>query len=104
MYGGHWFDSENAADRDILLDWFRRSNDNAKSAYTKAMYIWTITDLIKREFSRRNRLNYLVFWETDRNDDHKPYVLDDMPDLYMWLYEYDANYETFIKDHPENTY
>ena len=60
LHGGHFFDEKNPEDINKLNDWKSRDIDTT---------IWTVKDLIKRDFAIRNKLNYIVLWsEKELND------------------------------------
>lgn len=60
LHGGHFFNEKNPEDLDKLNDWKSRDID---------ITVWTVKDLIKRDFVIRNKLNYTVLWsEKELND------------------------------------
>ena len=60
LHGGHFFDEKNPEDINKLNDWKSRDID---------ITVWTVKDLIKRDFAIRNKLNYVVLWsEKELND------------------------------------
>lgn len=54
-HGKHQFDENNQNDIDILEMW-KLKNDNY---YNKAVYIWSVSDVKKRQTAKENKLNYL---------------------------------------------
>ena len=56
LHGGHFFDENNPEDINKLNDWKSRDIDTT---------VWTVKDLIKRDFAIRNKLNYLVLWSEE---------------------------------------
>lgn len=66
IHGRHWFNSLDENDLKMLVFWTRMMA--VKSVYRKAIEVWTGTDVAKRETAKRNRLNYLVFWNHNLSD------------------------------------
>lgn len=64
MHGGHWFDADNPDDVEILQMWMV----NPKPSYERAVYVWSVNDLEKRDTAKKCGLNYLVFWDNDLTD------------------------------------
>lgn len=63
-HGHHWFDENNKADIETLNNWIEKSK--TKPQYKTAINVWTNYDLKKREFAKKNNLNYVVLWS--KND------------------------------------
>ena len=59
-HGNHWFDKNNKSDLKILYEWYEKSKGNPQ--YEAAINIWTKYDIEKREFAKKNNLNYVVLW------------------------------------------
>lgn len=59
MHGGHWFDSNNEDDIKLLKYWKSKSKS---TYYQDAIYVWTKSDIAKRDFAVKNYLNYVVLW------------------------------------------
>lgn len=57
-HGKHPFNENNQEDIDKLNLW---KSKNTKF-YNEAIYTWTIRDPLKRETAKRNKLNYIEFW------------------------------------------
>lgn len=98
-HGKHWFDANNHEDvarRNHLL-----SSNSRRSQ--RAVKIWCESDVEKRAKAKASGIRYLVFWDgSQRRENHKR--VPNLTDFYEWLIGYDADYDQFIKDHPENTY
>lgn len=58
MHGGHWFDENNENDLNIINKWKSKNT----SQYNRAIYVWTKSDLEKRNTAINNKLNYIVLW------------------------------------------
>lgn len=98
-HGNHWFDAKN---HDDLLR-VKHLMDSGKAKNKEAVRIWIESDPMKRESARKANLRYLVFWDGDYVRQTKPRI-PRLNDFRIWLYEYDADYDKFIKDFPCNTY
>ena len=59
-HGFHFFDNKNKDDIDKLNLWKEKSKTS--EYYKNAIKTWTYYDVIKKEDSIKNNLNYLVFW------------------------------------------
>ena len=57
-HGKHWFNESNQDDIDKLDLWKSKNN----LYYDRAINIWTISDLKKRNIAKKNNLNYVVLW------------------------------------------
>ena len=58
-HGNHWFNKNSKKDQKILKEWKKQ-----KSGYYKsAVQTWTVRDPLKRKIARKNKLNYLVFFD-----------------------------------------
>lgn len=98
-HGGHWFDAGNHDDRLRV----QHLLDSGKQKSREAVRIWTELDPKKRESARKANLRYLVFWDgATVHQDRKQYPM--LADFRKWLYEYDADYDRFVRDFPCNTY
>ena len=58
VHGKHKFDPNNINDLNILKKWKNKNLDS----YNRAIYIWTISDILKYETAIKNNLNYLTFY------------------------------------------
>lgn len=65
-HGEHWFDENNSDDLERLKVLKERAS--YRNMYEKMIYVWTGTDLKKRDTAIMNDLNYLVFWKYDLSD------------------------------------
>lgn len=70
-HGGHWFDSSNLADVVLVEKWKEKSKEKGSRYYYSAIDVWTVRDLLKRQFAIENKLNYVVFWKNDLSDARK---------------------------------
>lgn len=61
-HGHRWFDA--SRDIDILQAWQAKKTEY----YDNAVYVWSVADVNKREYARRSKLNYVVFWDTELRD------------------------------------
>lgn len=66
QHGRHWFDPLSDADVATLVDFSRRAKES--SWYLSVVKVWTQKDPVKRAIAIRNKLNYLVFWNSDLSD------------------------------------
>lgn len=57
-HGGHWFDKTNQDDLQLLKKWNLKNTPQ----YKRAIYVWTISDIEKRDIAIKNNLNYIVLW------------------------------------------
>ena len=65
-HGYHWFDSSCQADIDLLNVWKEKSANSRY--YLSCIYIWTVSDVLKKKTAIDNNLNYVVFWKSDLSD------------------------------------
>lgn len=98
-HGNHWYDATNHEDvarRTHLLE-----SNSRKSRM--AVKTWCVSDVEKRTKAKSSGIRYLVFWDgTQRQENHKR--VPNLTDFYDWLIAYQADYDRFIRDNPENTY
>ncbi len=72
-YNGHWthgkhpFDMNNMNDNDKLKKWEEKSQNS--NFYKKAVEVWTIRDIKKRNTAKQNNLNYLEFFNMKQFND-----------------------------------
>ena len=59
-HGSHAFNSTNDEDIKILEKWIKRSK--ASHFYKNAINTWTVRDVHKRTIAKKNKLNYIEFW------------------------------------------
>lgn len=62
-HGLHPFDKTNNDDIHKLEIWKEKSKNNVQ--YEKAINIWTVKDVLKREIAKQNNLNYLEIFSID---------------------------------------
>jgi hypothetical protein len=55
---GHWFDETNQEDLQLLEQWKQKDSPQ----YKRAIYVWTQSDIEKRNTANKNNLNYIVLW------------------------------------------
>lgn len=94
----HWYDINNEDDVTAVLEWKKRSRGKTNSIYAKRIETWTMSDVIKRDYARKHKLHYLVFWDGNsyqRNgkqipklSDARAWIKDGCPDPENWR---DAN-------------
>lgn len=89
-HGKHWFDPKSSDDQALADKW--RSTGSRLNL--EAADVWTMRDPKKRQAAKANRLRYLVFWDNDNA----------LSDVVEWLTRYHGDFESFVNDHPENTY
>ena len=65
-HSDHWFDARSISDRRLLNKW--KYGAKYSKFYDEAIKIWTINDFKKREIARKCKLNYVVFWNGDKNN------------------------------------
>lgn len=68
-YQGHWTHGGHAytgseEDEKLLMRWESKSNESP--LYRKAKYIWTISDVYKRNIAKEKRLNWVEFFNLDQ--------------------------------------
>lgn len=98
-HGKHWYDAKDH--QDVARRAHLSASTSRKSQ--KSLETWCKTDIEKREKAKTSGIRYLVFWDgTQRQENHKK--IPNLTDFYEWLIGYDADYDRFIHDHPENTY
>lgn len=80
-HGGHWFDSN--SDKCVIDKWSHKNS----SYYKMAISVFTNRDVIKRDFAKSSKLNYVVFWKYDLSDFYE-WLLFDCP----MGHDYDCEY------------
>lgn len=65
-HGGHYYNSDDEDDVNLAKSWLIKSE--LSTFYKKAHYVWTVSDLVKRDFAIKNGINYLVFWDNNLLD------------------------------------
>lgn len=86
-HGGSWYLDSN--DDKLRLSHLKES---PKKSAEKTISTWSEKDVEKRRFSKKNNLNYLVFWKSD------------LSDFFSWYYDFDCDYMKFTEKFKENTY
>lgn len=64
-HGGEWFDPQNPEHIARLEQWKSKGD---QKYYQNAVNVWTKMDVKKREYARKNKLNYIVFWDNQLRD------------------------------------
>lgn len=82
-HGGHWYDTFSAFDAKKLDAWKLKNS----SYIDKAIKTWTVSDVSKRQCARDNKLNYVIFWDSDGSD-FDLWLAMGMPDGQDWRQEY----------------
>lgn len=59
-HGEHWFDKNSVEDVEKLSLWIEHAKTSEN--YKKAVKVWSIGDIEKRETAKKNKLNYIVLW------------------------------------------
>lgn len=95
-HGDHWFDPSNQDDLK-RLNYLRNSGSDRE---TRAAEYWSKNDISKRNTSKNNNLNYLVFWDGRYDTNGVPRLND----FFLWFDEYKCDTKSFIKDYPQNSY
>ena len=65
-HGGHYYNSDDKHDVDLAKSWLIKGE--ISTFYKKAHYVWTVSDLAKRDFAIKNGINYLIFWDNNLLD------------------------------------
>lgn len=98
-HGNHWYDA--GSHDDVLRVRHLLESGNKRSA--NAVKTWTVNDVAKRAAAKASGIKYLVFWDGTQSHRGNKKIAN-VSDFKQWFDEYDADYEAFIHDHPENTY
>lgn len=93
VHGRHWFDETNHDD--VLR--LKHLQESEKRKNQKAAKVWAVEDVAKRKKAAESGIRYLVFWY--KNQNHRG-----LEEFETWFFDYDCDYEAFIRDHPKNTY
>lgn len=98
-HGGHWFDPSNHDDQLRVSHLIGSGSKRAENA----VKVWTVVDPEKRLCAKRSGIRYLVFWDgrSKQVGSERVPVLSDFKE---WFHAYNADYDAFIADFPENTY
>lgn len=101
----HWFDENNEQDIQVLNAW--KENDlqiflktGKKSRYHNYIKIWSMTDVEKRRYAKKNNLNYIVFWDGSSKQKNKHRV-PNLTDAVAWFVD---GCPDSVNWHKENTY
>lgn len=60
-HGGHWFDESSTEDQEKAQKW----RDKGTKFYLNAVQTWTVRDVKKKEYAKKNKLKYVVLWTED---------------------------------------
>lgn len=63
-HNGHYYDGRRNVDKETLKKWKKKAK--TKPQYKVAIEVWTIRDIKKKKYAKRNKLNYIVLW--NKND------------------------------------
>ena len=83
-HGHHWYDADSEYDKNIINCWKEKNTRH----YDTSIINWTVSDVNKRNFARKNNLNYVVFWHINNLFDVRVWFLLDCPDGCDWEKEY----------------
>ena len=61
-HGGHAYDSENLEDLAIIEKWKSKQS----KYYNNAITTWTVRDVRKRNIAKKNKLNYIEFFDFNK--------------------------------------
>ena len=61
-HGGHAYDSENLEDLTTIEKWKSKQS----KYYNNAITTWTVRDVIKRNIAKKNKLNYIEFFNFNK--------------------------------------
>lgn len=95
----HWYEFDSNDDSNCLSNWKAKA-ELGKSRYISQIRTWTKSDVEKRQMAKKNRLNYLVFWDGTCSI-IKGKRVPNLSDVYEWL---DAGCPLPQKWHAKNTY
>lgn len=93
VHGNHWYNED--SEDDVLFKQKWVDCVDKSSAYEKAVYTWTVSDLQKRETARKNNLNYIVFWK-DNLSDFEEWIEAGCPDGKDWVCMYSWKKESEV--------
>ena len=104
-HGEHWFNKNSKEDLNILKELKERST---KSTFCKsAIDVWTNKDVEKRDYAKKNKLNYVTLWK-NKGQDIDLYFSLNCPDGKDYIEEYSwvpnrniLNLDNELKDWPE---
>ena len=94
-HGTHFFDGSSSDDLQRFS--YLRAKAKSSDMYAREVYVWTELDVRKRDCARKNKLNYVVFWDTDLRDAIL-WVAMGCPDGRDWEHEYSWINERDISD------
>lgn len=78
-HGFHVFDPNNEDDINTINEWKSKSEEG-HVYYTSAIKTWTVSDPKKRDYVKKNNLNYIEFWNLEEvrkwieNEEWKAYI------------------------------
>lgn len=84
-HGGHFFNPDFSEDLETVSFW--REKALKSKFYENMVHVWTVSDVLKRETSRKFGLNYLTFWKSDLSDFYE-WLDAGCPDGQDWKHEY----------------
>lgn len=86
-HGNAWFDNDSVVDNIKLSVWIQGCDTKDSEFYKNAIQNWTVSDVNKRNYARKNHLNYIVFWDSQL-DDARLWLAMGCPDGQDWREEY----------------
>ena len=99
-HGDHWFDANDHDD--VLRKQHLLMSDSKRSR--NAVKVWTETDVEKRQKAALSGIRYLVFWDGSCHQENHNRRIPNLADFMQWFQGYQCDYDSFVRDHPENTY
>lgn len=91
VHGLHWFDPDDQKDVQRRQKLEEKPNVLRNRNILK---VWCGSDIVKRKDAKKSGIKYLVFWGGCKKGVY------DLYDFYRWFYEYDCDYNAFVKDYP----
>lgn len=87
---GNDFYNNTSKQNEILSEWITKSKNSVY--YKSAIATWTVSDVNKRNYARKNKLNYVVFWDNKLRDFKLWCAMGcpighDYDKKYTWLYK-----------------
>lgn len=66
LHGGHFFNKDDVRDAEKLYRWESLCDEHP--LYKSAIETWTVRDVKKHMTAKKNKINYVVFWDNDLSD------------------------------------
>lgn len=103
-HGPHWYDENSQEDKLRLAQYLASDSEKVR----KSLRTWCELDVEKRQKAKASKIRYLVFWDGKFVRDKHPFpghkYRPCLRDFLKWYQDYNCDYDSFIKDFPENTY